>query len=143
MRSHWLSWKVTRSQHPQGVSRTSFPPTDFRMQRQRMTLFTTTWKRPSRSYQTTPTDCRTCSNYKLMQTCSEQNICVNFCFSKIREELGMKPLPRDKFSSLSSPSTRELKRSMKKVAPLSVSLPSLCSFPALYFFGLWNHTKLR
>lgn len=29
--------------------------------------------------------------------------------NKIREELGMKPLSRDKFSSLSSPSTRENK----------------------------------
>uniref|UniRef100_A0A3Q0RUF3 Cilia and flagella associated protein 410 n=1 Tax=Amphilophus citrinellus TaxID=61819 RepID=A0A3Q0RUF3_AMPCI len=38
--------------------------------------------------------------------------------NKIREELGMKPLPRDKFSSLSSPSTRESKPSMKKVSPL-------------------------
>lgn len=36
-------------------------------------------------------------------------------FSKIREELGMKPLSRDKFSSLSSPSTRENKPSLKKV----------------------------
>ena len=38
-----------------------------------------------------------------------------YCSSKIREELGMKPLPRDKFPSLSSPSTRENKPSLKKV----------------------------
>ncbi|CAB1416447.1 unnamed protein product [Pleuronectes platessa] len=34
--------------------------------------------------------------------------------NKIREGLGMKPLSRDKFSSLSSPSTKETKLSMKK-----------------------------
>ncbi|KAK9539336.1 hypothetical protein VZT92_004447 [Zoarces viviparus] len=34
--------------------------------------------------------------------------------NKIREELGMKLLSRDKFPSLSSPSTRENKQSMKK-----------------------------
>lgn len=38
-----------------------------------------------------------------------------FVSSKIREELGMKPLSRDKFPSLSSPSTRETRLSMKKV----------------------------
>lgn len=36
-------------------------------------------------------------------------------FSKIREELGMKPLQREKFSSLSSPSPRETKPSLRKV----------------------------
>ncbi|XP_030608148.1 cilia and flagella associated protein 410 isoform X1 [Archocentrus centrarchus] len=42
--------------------------------------------------------------------------------NKIREELGMKPLPRDKFSSLSSPSTRESKPSMKKTHTLDAVL---------------------
>uniref|UniRef100_A0A3B4WR45 Cilia and flagella associated protein 410 n=1 Tax=Seriola lalandi dorsalis TaxID=1841481 RepID=A0A3B4WR45_SERLL len=36
--------------------------------------------------------------------------------NKIREELGMKPLSRDKFPSLSSPSTRESRSSLKKVS---------------------------
>uniref|UniRef100_A0A671YPA0 Cilia and flagella associated protein 410 n=1 Tax=Sparus aurata TaxID=8175 RepID=A0A671YPA0_SPAAU len=42
--------------------------------------------------------------------------------SKIREELGMKPLPRDKFPSLSSPSTRENKLSLKKTHTLDAVL---------------------
>uniref|UniRef100_A0A8C9XGP0 Cilia- and flagella-associated protein 410 n=1 Tax=Sander lucioperca TaxID=283035 RepID=A0A8C9XGP0_SANLU len=41
---------------------------------------------------------------------------------KIREELGMKPLSRDKFPSLSSPSTRENKPSMKKTHTLDAVL---------------------
>ncbi|XP_075338476.1 cilia and flagella associated protein 410 [Odontesthes bonariensis] len=41
--------------------------------------------------------------------------------NKIREELGMKPLSRDKFSSLSSPSTRE-KLTMKKTHILDAVL---------------------
>lgn len=44
--------------------------------------------------------------------------------SKIREELGMKPLPRDKFSSLSSPSPREHRPLLRKVPshPFPVNL---------------------
>ncbi|XP_041660336.1 cilia and flagella associated protein 410 [Cheilinus undulatus] len=42
--------------------------------------------------------------------------------NKIREELGMKPLPRDKFSSLSSPSTREIKQSFRKTHTLDAVL---------------------
>ncbi|XP_026170314.1 cilia and flagella associated protein 410 [Mastacembelus armatus] len=42
--------------------------------------------------------------------------------NKIREELGMKPLSRDKFPSLSSPSTREMKSSMKKTHTLDAIL---------------------
>ncbi|XP_039999939.1 cilia and flagella associated protein 410 [Xiphias gladius] len=42
--------------------------------------------------------------------------------NKIREELGMKPLSRDKFPSLSSPSTRETKSSMKKTHTLDAVL---------------------
>ncbi|XP_036940098.1 cilia and flagella associated protein 410 isoform X1 [Acanthopagrus latus] len=42
--------------------------------------------------------------------------------NKIREELGMKPLPRDKFPSLSSPSTRENKLSLKKTHTLDAVL---------------------
>uniref|UniRef100_A0A3Q3MSF7 Cilia and flagella associated protein 410 n=1 Tax=Mastacembelus armatus TaxID=205130 RepID=A0A3Q3MSF7_9TELE len=38
------------------------------------------------------------------------------------EELGMKPLSRDKFPSLSSPSTREMKSSMKKTHTLDAIL---------------------
>ncbi|XP_041849299.1 cilia and flagella associated protein 410 [Melanotaenia boesemani] len=41
--------------------------------------------------------------------------------NKIREELGMKPLSRDKFSSLSSPSTRE-KQKLKKTHILDAVL---------------------
>ncbi|XP_045908094.1 cilia and flagella associated protein 410 isoform X2 [Micropterus dolomieu] len=42
--------------------------------------------------------------------------------NKIREELGMKLLSRDKFTSLSSPSTRENKPSMKKTHTLDAVL---------------------
>ncbi|XP_070700979.1 cilia and flagella associated protein 410 [Pempheris klunzingeri] len=42
--------------------------------------------------------------------------------NKIREELGMKPLSRDKFPSLVSPSTRETKLSMKKTHTLDAVL---------------------
>ncbi|XP_078120781.1 cilia and flagella associated protein 410 [Sander vitreus] len=42
--------------------------------------------------------------------------------NKIREELGMKPLSRDKFPSLSSPSTRENKPLMKKTHTLDAVL---------------------
>ncbi|XP_049454888.1 cilia and flagella associated protein 410 [Epinephelus fuscoguttatus] len=42
--------------------------------------------------------------------------------NKIREELGMKPLSRDKFPSLCSPSTRENKPSMKKSHTLDAVL---------------------
>lgn len=42
--------------------------------------------------------------------------------NKIREELGMKPLSRDKFPSLSSPSTREIKQPMKKAHTLDAVL---------------------
>ncbi|XP_054483004.1 cilia and flagella associated protein 410 [Anoplopoma fimbria] len=42
--------------------------------------------------------------------------------NKIREELGMKLLSRDKFPSLSSPSTRENKPSMKKTHSLDAVL---------------------
>ncbi|KAM3866082.1 cilia and flagella associated protein 410 [Diretmus argenteus] len=42
--------------------------------------------------------------------------------NKIREQLGMKPLPRDKFPSLSSPSTRETKPSAKKTHTLEAVL---------------------
>lgn len=42
--------------------------------------------------------------------------------NKIREELGMKPLSRDKFSSLSSPSTRGHRSSMKKTHTLDAVL---------------------
>ncbi|XP_020505887.2 cilia and flagella associated protein 410 isoform X1 [Labrus bergylta] len=42
--------------------------------------------------------------------------------NKIREELGMKPLSRDKFPSLSSPSTREIKPSLKKTHTLDAVL---------------------
>ncbi|KAG8013917.1 Protein C21orf2 [Nibea albiflora] len=42
--------------------------------------------------------------------------------NKIREELGMKLLSRDKFPSLSSPSTRESKLSMKKTHALDAVL---------------------
>lgn len=42
--------------------------------------------------------------------------------NKIREELGMKPLSRDKFPSLSSPSTREMKPSLKKAHTLDAVL---------------------
>ncbi|XP_076018509.1 cilia and flagella associated protein 410 [Genypterus blacodes] len=42
--------------------------------------------------------------------------------NKIREELGMKPLSRDKFPSLSSPSTRESKPSVKKTHTLDAVL---------------------
>ncbi|XP_019965258.2 cilia and flagella associated protein 410 [Paralichthys olivaceus] len=42
--------------------------------------------------------------------------------NKIREELGMKPLSRDKFSSLSSPSPRETKLSTKKTHTLDAVL---------------------
>ncbi|XP_053185761.1 cilia and flagella associated protein 410 [Scomber japonicus] len=42
--------------------------------------------------------------------------------NKIREELGMKPLSRDKFPSLSSPSTRETRLSMKKTHILDAVL---------------------
>ncbi|XP_047445126.1 cilia and flagella associated protein 410 [Mugil cephalus] len=42
--------------------------------------------------------------------------------NKIREELGMKPLSRDKFSSLSSPSTRENKLSVKRTHILDAVL---------------------
>uniref|UniRef100_UPI0037E738A5 cilia and flagella associated protein 410 n=1 Tax=Semicossyphus pulcher TaxID=241346 RepID=UPI0037E738A5 len=42
--------------------------------------------------------------------------------NKIREELGMKPLSRDKFPSLSSPSTREHKQAMKKSHTLDAVL---------------------
>ncbi|XP_074545570.1 cilia and flagella associated protein 410 [Halichoeres trimaculatus] len=42
--------------------------------------------------------------------------------NKIREELGMKPLSRDKFPSLSSPSTREIKPAMKKAHTLDAVL---------------------
>uniref|UniRef100_H3CR47 Cilia- and flagella-associated protein 410 n=1 Tax=Tetraodon nigroviridis TaxID=99883 RepID=H3CR47_TETNG len=42
--------------------------------------------------------------------------------NKIREELGMKPLQREKFSSLSSPSTRETKPPMRKTHTLDAVL---------------------
>ncbi|XP_034558384.1 cilia- and flagella-associated protein 410 [Notolabrus celidotus] len=42
--------------------------------------------------------------------------------NKIREELGMKLLSRDKFPSLSSPSTREIKLTMKKTHTLDAVL---------------------
>lgn len=42
--------------------------------------------------------------------------------NKIREQLGMKPLSRDKFPSLSSPSTRENKLAMKKTHTLDAVL---------------------
>lgn len=42
--------------------------------------------------------------------------------NKIREELGMKPLSRDKFPSLSSPSTREATSPMKKTHTLDAVL---------------------
>ncbi|XP_040910242.1 cilia and flagella associated protein 410 [Toxotes jaculatrix] len=42
--------------------------------------------------------------------------------NKIRQELGMKPLSRDKFSSLSSPSARETKSSIKKTHTLDAVL---------------------
>ncbi|XP_071346835.1 cilia and flagella associated protein 410 [Trachinotus anak] len=42
--------------------------------------------------------------------------------NKIREELGMKPLSRDKFPSLSSPSTRDSRSSMKKTHTLDAVL---------------------
>lgn len=42
--------------------------------------------------------------------------------NKIREELGMRPLSRDKFPSLSSPSTRESKLSLKKSHTLDAIL---------------------
>lgn len=42
--------------------------------------------------------------------------------NKIREELGMKPLSRDKFPSLSSPSARENKSSFKKTHTLDAVL---------------------
>lgn len=42
--------------------------------------------------------------------------------NKIREQLGMKPLPRDKFPSLSSPSTRESRLLMKKSHTLDAIL---------------------
>lgn len=46
----------------------------------------------------------------------QDNILLSLGYSKIREELGMKLLSRDKFPSLSSPSSRETKLSMRKVA---------------------------
>ncbi|KAM9350073.1 cilia and flagella associated protein 410 [Symphorus nematophorus] len=42
--------------------------------------------------------------------------------NKIREELGMKPLSRDKFPSLSSPSTRENKLALRKTHTLDAVL---------------------
>ncbi|KAF7660930.1 hypothetical protein LDENG_00272660 [Lucifuga dentata] len=42
--------------------------------------------------------------------------------NKIREELGMKPLSRDKFPSFSSPSTRETKPAVKKTHTLEAVL---------------------
>ncbi|XP_042284433.1 cilia and flagella associated protein 410 [Thunnus maccoyii] len=42
--------------------------------------------------------------------------------NKIREELGMKPLSRDKFPSLSSPSTRDTRLSMRKTHTLDAVL---------------------
>lgn len=42
--------------------------------------------------------------------------------NKIREQLGMKPLPRDKFPSLSSPSTRESQPLMRKSHTLDAIL---------------------
>lgn len=42
--------------------------------------------------------------------------------NKIREELGMKPLSREKFSSLSSPSTREHRPSLRKSHTLDAIL---------------------
>lgn len=42
--------------------------------------------------------------------------------NKIREQLGMKPLSRDKFPSLSSPSTRESKTSLRKSHTLDAVL---------------------
>jgi len=61
-----------------------------------------------------------------------------FVSSKIREELGMKPLSRDKFSSLSSPSTRE-KTIMKKVTSSQKLRPETLNVEFYSKAGRFNH----
>ncbi len=53
--------------------------------------------------------------FSLEQTGGQTHSANSQLQPKIREELGMKPLSRDKFPSLSSPSTRESRPSLKKV----------------------------
>lgn len=82
------------------------------MQRWRTILLTTTWRRPSKHAG------GACIGSTGIPPGNNINktFLSEFVFSKIREELGMKLLSRDKFPSLSSPATRENKATLKKVS---------------------------
>lgn len=115
----WRWWKVKQSLPHLKVSKISFHPMDYLMQTWRMTPSTTTWRRPSKP-------CRITAVKNTQTLCIKVYASVLIFFfskSKIREELGMKPLRREKFSSLSSPSTRETKPLLRKVTcPGSISI---------------------
>lgn len=113
---------------------------EFKMQKWRMTLSTTTWKRQSKF-------CKYTLAVKCKKTKQKNpNIFVFTLHSKIREELGMKPLSREKFSSLSSPSTREQRPSLRKVFPCkslccAVLLPKVWVLYIFSSFPDWYYIK--
>ena len=55
------------------------------------------------------------TNYFVFLVLQPQQPCLPVSFSKIREQLGMKLLARDKFEALSSPVTKEVQLPFKKV----------------------------